>query len=146
MSEKLVPYRYKWVGMVMVISGSLFAVLSNRFNLRIEAPVFSIISTFIETRLFVFSRTNITDEIILLLVIPGFLLVIFSREKKESEHLTIVRLQSLRKAVLWNSIFLILGVIFLYGSSFMALVMVNLFSVFLFYLIFFHIGKKNLKR
>ena len=145
MSNKLLPYRYKWIGIALVLAGSIFAVIASLKNFRIEIPIFAVISTFVETKVFTFSRTNFTDELILLLLIPGFLLIVFSREKKEGDYLNAIRAKSLSRALIFNSVFLLVCVLFIYGSSFMAVVIFNLVSIFIFYLCFFYILRKRLK-
>jgi hypothetical protein len=129
----------------MVLAGVIFAVLGYRLNVRIELPVFAVVSTFVETRLFVFSRTNFIDELILLLTIPGLLLVVFSKEKNEFEKLNQMRAKALFRALIANSIFLLASALFVYGSSFMAVVVLNIVSIFLFYLLFFFLLRKRFK-
>jgi len=145
MNFQLLPYKFKWIGMGLVLIGLVFAVLNFRFNVRIEIPVFSVVSTFVKTRFFVFSRTNFTDELILLFMIPGFLCIVFSKEKTEDAQLDIIRAKSLAIALIANSLFLLFSVLFIFGSSFMAVIIVNLISIFLFYLVVFNILKKRLK-
>jgi drug/metabolite transporter (DMT)-like permease len=145
MNNRLLPYRYKWIGLCLAVIGVIFAVVSNRLNLRIEIPVFAVVSTFMETRAFVFSRTNFTDEIILLLLIPGFLLLVFSRERREDGSFDEIRATAWKRAVITNSVFILASVLFIYGKTFMTIVMVNLVSVFLFYLAFFYSLKRRIK-
>jgi hypothetical protein len=42
-------------------------------------------------------------------------------------------------------VFLLLSVMFVYGSGFFAILVVNIFSLFIFYLLFFYLGKREKK-
>jgi fatty acid desaturase len=145
MSDKLLPFTFKWIGIALVLAGCVFGVICSRYNLRIEVPIFAMVSTFVETKVFTFSRTNFTDELIMILLLPGFLLIVFSKEKKENEQLNTIRTKAFTKAIITNSAFLLLCTLFIYGSSFMVVVLFNLVSVFIFYLCFFYILKWRLK-
>ena len=145
MSEHLLPHRYKWIGIILVITGIVFAWLTYRLNFRIELPVFAIVSSFVETRFLIFSRTNFTDELTILLILPGLLLIVFSEEKAEHHYYKVIRAQSLTRAVAANSIFVLFCVLFVFGSSFLTVVIINLFSTFVFYLVFFYYFRKKHK-
>jgi len=144
MNDRLLPYAYKWIGFGLVVSGIIFAFLTYRLNFRIDLPVFAVVSSFVETRFFIFSRTNFTDELIILMILPGLLLIVFSKEKKEYPQFSQIRAKSLCMAVIANSILILFSVLFIFGSSFIIVVMVNLFSTFAFYLVFFwYLRKKH---
>lgn len=140
------PLTFKWIGLVLIALSGMLTLLFDRLNLRIEVPVFAVVSSFMETKFLVFSRTNFTDEISLLLALTGFLMVVFSKEKNDSEELQLIRYKSFAQAVFINTIFLIFCVLFVYGSSFMAMLVLNIFSVYVFYLIIFYLQRKRDKR
>ncbi|HRW70443.1 hypothetical protein, partial [Lentimicrobium sp.] len=68
-------------------------------------------------------------------------LVAFSKEKNEQQGFDLIRLKAMFRAVLVNTAFLILSVLFIYGSGFMAVLVANLFTFFVLYLLFFYSGK-----
>jgi fatty acid desaturase len=101
-------------------------------------PVFAIFSSYLENKLFVTFTTNVTDDLILLLLVSGFTLIVFSREKNEVENSDNLRFLAVGKALIWNTLFLILSILFVFGSGFIVVLVVNLFSLPLLYLLFFH--------
>jgi hypothetical protein len=82
----------------------------------------------------------------MLLLISGLGLIIFSKEKKEVDGLDQFRLIAFAKALIANIVLLLFSVLFIYGSAFMALLVFNLLSFFVFYLIFFYVKLVNRKR
>ena len=138
MKNMLLPYRWKLVGWLLVLSGIVLAILYFWFEIRFTMPVFAVFSSYLENKFFVTFPTNVTDDLILLLLISGFGFVMFSKEKTESENLDLIRASALAKASIANIVFLLLSLFFIYGNGFIAIMVINLFSVSLFYLFFFY--------
>lgn len=146
MKDLLLPYRWKFAGYFLTFAGSIMAALYLWFDFRFSAPVFALVSSFLETRMFVSFRTNIADELILVLLISGIGLIAFTEEKTESEIPESVRSGAMAKAIVSNYIFLLFSVLFVYGSGFLAILMLNLISLPVFYLFFFYLLKYRLTR
>ena len=143
MKNFLLPYHYKFVGGFLASVGIVLAVFYLFFDFCITIPVFAICSIFIETKFFTTFQTNFADELILLLVISGLGLLVFSKEKNESKNLDDLRFKSLRKSIILNTTLVLISILFSYGGAFLAVMVCNLFSVFIFYLIFFHLSKRK---
>jgi hypothetical protein len=147
MNDYLLPYKFKWVGAVLVISGLLGLVFFLWFDFVLTLPVFAVFSSFFETRIFTTYRTNVADELIMLSFLCGFFLMAFSKEKTESDILYKLRAKAFAKAILANMCLLVFSILFIYGNGFLAILLLNLFSVFIFYQAFFYVLKrKELKR
>jgi hypothetical protein len=145
MKNLLLPYRWKLAGWILTFSGSVLGVLYNWFDFRFSMPVFAIYSSFLRTKTFESFRTNFADELILLLLIAGIGLIVFSKEKIEYDTLDTARNKALARAVILNNIFLLFSILFVYGSGFIAILVLNLFSISLFYLFFFYLLKRKEK-
>ncbi|HPR27019.1 MAG TPA: hypothetical protein PLG29_11695 [Lentimicrobium sp.] len=141
MNKLLLPYRWKLPGMILSSAGVLLAVLFTWFDFRLKIPVFAVYSAFLETKMFVTFRTNFSDELTLLTLLTGLALVAFSKEKNEQQGFDLIRLKAMFRAAMVNTAFLFLSVLFIYGSGFMAVLVANLFSFFVLYLLFFYSGK-----
>jgi hypothetical protein len=141
----MLNYKFKIPGLVLILAGiGMTAVYSlNRVDWQI--PVFAISSSYLETRYFAVIRTNVFEEIIFLVYFSGFLLTAFSKEKAEREEYAKLRGEAWQSAILINSALLVFGTIFLYGKGFMMLIIYNVFSVFIFYLLVFYLKKWKLK-
>ena len=79
------------------------------------------------------------------MLISGLALIVFTKEKNETEGLDSIRFRAFFRALTANTIFLLLSVIFVYGSGFIAILVVNIFSLFIFYLLFFYLRKREKK-
>lgn len=145
MNNLLLPYPWKIAGRILALAGIVLSVLYLMFGFRFTMPVFAIVSSFIETRVFVTFRTNFADELILILLISGFGLMVFSKEKNESENLNPLRDKAMAKASIVNNVLLLCVVLFVYGSGFLAILVLNMISLFIFYLVFFYALKCRLK-
>ncbi len=81
------------------------------------------------------------DEIIALLIILGGLIVGFSKEKIEDEFIYKLRNDSLVWAFIFNYVVLIITVLFVYGLSFFHILVFNMFTSLLFFIIRFNFLK-----
>jgi hypothetical protein len=81
--------------------------------------------------------TNFADELILILLISGLGLVILSREKNESENLDSIRAIAFARAFLTNIVFLLFSILFIYGTGFITVLVLNQISLSVFYIVFF---------
>lgn len=143
MRELLLPYRWKFAGVFFAFSGIVLAIFYLYFDLRFTMPVFAVYSSFLETKSFTTFRTNFADDLILLLLLSGLALIVFSKEKVESEKLELIRFKALSKSLLVNTILLLLSVLFVYGSGFIGILILNLFTFPILYLIFFYFLKRK---
>jgi hypothetical protein len=145
MKNLLLPYPWKLAGLFLTLTGSALGILYNWFDFRFSMPVFAVYSSFLQTKIFATFTTNFADELILLLLITGFGLIVFSKEKIESENLDSLRERALGKALISNNILMLFCILFVYGSGFIAVLILNLFSFSLFYLFFFYLMKRKEK-
>lgn len=146
-SEKdnmLLPHKYRIPGYILIAGGIIMAILYFGFSFRFELPVFAVISSYMETRAFATFKTNFADELTMLLLLSGCLLLVMSREKKENEAAMAARRMAVRYTVIINSAIFGFSVLFLYGSAFMAVVIANLYLPFFIYLVSFSILRRKL--
>lgn len=145
LKTRLLPYRLKIAGMVLAFAGAISAIIYIFFDYKFKIPVFAVYSSFLSTKYFTSFKTNFFDELTLLLLISGLALIVFTKEKNETEGLDSIRFKAFFRALTANTIFLLLSVIFVYGSGFIAILVVNIFSLFIFYLLFFYLRKREKK-
>lgn len=145
LKTRLLPYRLKIAGMVLAFAGAISAIIYIFFDYKFKIPVFAVYSSFLSTKYFTSFKTNFFDELTLLLLISGLALIVFTKEKNETEGLDSIRFRAFFRALTANTIFLLLSVIFVYGSGFIAILVVNIFSLFIFYLLFFYLRKREKK-
>jgi len=138
----LISEKWKLPGYLLLITGALLSILYLLFNFRFEIPVLALFSSYAETKVFTVFKTNFADETIMLSFLTGLGLVIFSKEKEETDQIKRIRVNSLIKTVIVYFFFLLFSILFVYGGGFMALLILNLFLPFIIYLFFF-LAMKN---
>jgi len=141
----MLPHRYKIAGGLLIVAGLIMAAFYFTSAFRFEMPVLAIISSYAETKFFTFFKTNFADELILFSLLSGFFMVAFSKEKNEKEYFTALRFKALTLTAIINSAILLFSILFIYGGGFMGVVIMNIYTPFIIYIITFHVLKSNLR-
>lgn len=140
----LFPFKYKFIGWILLLIGLIFGVVSiiNDFEeLNWTMKVFALFNDgFIGNANDNFSwfEDNIFNELTSILIITGGLLVGFSKSKFEDEYISRVRMESLIWATYVNYGVLLLSVLFVFGGSFFNVMIFNMFTILLFFIVRFH--------
>jgi len=140
----LFPYRFKRIGWFLFVPGIILGIifLMDQSNFKfLNVTVFSLAHHTLfggSTEFFTFFKTNIFDEIIGLLLLIGALLIAFSKEKSEDEFISKIRLESLVWATYINYSILILTIIFIYDMAFFWVLVFNMFTILIFFIIRFN--------
>jgi len=145
-NKMLLPFQFKIGGWILIVAGIILTIIYASTNLRISMPVLAVYSSYMEAKLFTIFTTNFAEELIMLLYVCGFLLVTFSRCCNEQESDNELRLIAIFKALIYNTIFLAFSILFIYGNGFMLVLVLNLFSTFIFYVLLFAWLKYKRKR
>jgi hypothetical protein len=132
-SKLLLPHRFKWLGIVLFIPFLVFGLLHRYADFRIEALNFYIEDNDIFT-----PSQNLTDELSLTGSIISLLMIAFAREKQEDEFINHTRLESWQWAVLINFLLLIIATWVFYNEAFIDVLMYNLLTPLLIFIIRFN--------
>ena len=139
----LFPHYLKRVGFVLLALGMtalLYSFLVSNTPDFMNFRVYSVISQPIFEGVEYFSvvKTNFLDEVIAGLLILGLGLISFSREKEEDEFIAKTRLESLVWATYLNYGVLLLSILFVYEMAFFTVMIVNMFTILIFFVIRFN--------
>ncbi|MFT5215003.1 MAG: hypothetical protein ACI83H_000109 [Glaciecola sp.] len=141
----LLPHKYKIIGWFLLILGLIAGCVFFFGDYDTNALTISVISIYNDTGIFggeegflKIIENSIVDELIALSIIIGGLLVGFSREKLEDEFIYKLRKDSLFWAIIFNYIVLIFTVIFIYDFTFFDVLVFNMFTPLLFFIIRFN--------
>ena len=144
----LLPNRFKLIGWIILIPSLVLCILFFIFEfepdfLNIKLYAFAKESTNFLTgstikEYFTFVKTNALDEILALSLIISALFVAFSKEKDEDEFISKIRLESLVWATYVNYAILFFSIIFIFGISFLWVMVINMFTILLFFIIRFN--------
>lgn len=139
----LLPNKYKKVGWFILIPATILGIIlmfTSFESMSINAKVFAIFNNEIlgKSQSFSFIYTNVTNTVVGILFIVGALLVGFSKEKNEDEFIENLRQSSLLWAVLVNYILLLFAFAFIYGTSFLSVMLYNMFTVLIIFIVRFN--------
>ncbi|MGI6323619.1 MAG: hypothetical protein ACOXZO_09935 [Bacteroidales bacterium] len=139
----LFPNRFKKIGWLLFIPGIILGIVYliyqsdiSLFDIKVFAIAEKVI--FNDADFFTISENNVLDEISSILLIIGALLIAFSKEKTEDEFISKIRLESLVWATYINYAILILAIIFVYDMTFFWVLVFNMFTLLVFFLIRFN--------
>ena len=150
-SNFLFPHHFKRIGWVLFILGVIIGVfyIAKESDVEfLDVTVFSVAGEALmgDTSYFSFLKNNIHDEITCLLLIIGALLIVFSKEKSEDEFISKIRLESLAWATYVNYAILIFSIIFIYEMTFFMILLFNMFTVLIFFIIRFNWALNKTKK
>jgi len=137
----ILPFGFKYAGIVLFLAGLVLSYLVFANNYKpdfLNIPVFAVYSAYMSKTIFGITQTNLADELAIILNLTGLAFLAFSREKNEKSHFETTRAKALLYAVLMNIVFLLLCTLFIFGTGYIAVLIINIFSILTFYLIFYY--------
>lgn len=140
-SKFLFPYKYKRIGWILLVPAALFGafIVSTDYQLPfLEVNIFSLTTQAFGDSNTHWFKNNITDEITAILFTIGALFVGFSKQKNEDEYIASVRHDSLLWATYVNYMLLILSMLFIYDAGFFTVMVYNMFTVLIIFLLRFN--------
>ena len=150
-SNFLLPHKYKRIGWVFLIPSFIVGLfwLITEFEpkfLTLNVPGLLMDSLGEGDKFFGMVKNNIFNEIIGIVFILSAICVAFSKEKHEDEYISQVRLESLVWATYINYGILILSFLLVYEFSFLWVMILNMFTILIFFILRFHWKLSTLKR
>ncbi len=148
----LFPNRLKRIGWVILVPSAILGILLTfdviGFEHLFKAKMFAIYADVIfgSTVVFGLVENTILDEILGILCIVGAILVAFSKEKEEDEFIAKIRAESLVWATYINYAILVFCILFFYGSGFYYVMIFNMFTILIIFIIRFHYQLYNSKK
>lgn len=133
-SKLLLPEKYKWIGLALFLPALALGIATFFFDFQFA---FLTIGKKTAGRIFE-DQVNLTDEFALTGLIVGMLFMAFARERHEDEYITRVRLESLQWAVILNYVLLILATWLVHGIGYLQVMVYNMLTIPLFFLLRFH--------
>ena len=146
----LLPHKYKTLGWILfiigTISGASLFISEFEFHNFFKIKVLSIFNSDIDFKgnkepFFQIIENGVLDEIISLFIIVGGLLVGFTKEKVEDEFIYKLRKDSLVWAIILNYTILLFLILFVYGGYFLNVMIYNMFTPLIFFIIRFNFLK-----
>jgi len=147
----LFPNKYKKIGWLVFIPSLIIGLITLILEYEPSFLDFNVPAIFIDElggdkSFFGMVNNNILNELFGVLLIISSLLVAFSKEQLEDEYISKIRLESLVWAVYVNYGILLFSFIFLFDFSFLWIMIFNMFTVLLFFIIKFNLQIFKLKK
>ena len=144
----LLPNKYKIYGWILLIIGLILGIFVISSDYESEALTTNVFSIFNDDAIFSndsgffnIIKNSIIDELAALAIIFGGLVVGFSKEKIEDEFIYKLRKDSLVWGIIANYIILVFAIIFIYGFKFFDVLVFNMFTPLLFFILRFNFLK-----
>lgn len=142
----LLPNKYKRLGWIIFILGLLLGISFYGFGFQDNILVTNVFSIYNDPFIgnpgfFKIVENSILDELTSLLIIIGGFIVGFSKEKVEDEFIYKLRSDSLVWAIIFNYIVLLFAIIFVYDLTFFNVLIFNMFTPLIFFIIRFNFLK-----
>ena len=143
----LLPNKLKLPGWILLIPSGILGVLAIFFHLEwnfLQMKVFAFYSDgvayFFSSPPIVFGldNVNLTATILGIFFLIGSVMVAFSKEKYEDEFIAKIRLESLLWATYINYAILFLCFLFFYGTGFLYVMILNMFTILILFIIRFN--------
>lgn len=143
----LIPSKYKVFGWIIFL---LFATLGafcviNDFEIP-GLQIYHISKEAAESLSSGFQDFNLTNEFAIFGITIGLLMITFAKEKIEDEYISMLRLRSLQWAVLLSYIILLILNFSFYGLTFLFLLVYNVWTTLLIFIIKFYWSLYQLKK
>ena len=142
----LLPNRFKRIGWFLLIPATIAGIFlaANGFNIEwLSTHVFAfwydqVHQIFGNGGAFDWVQLEVGNTLVATIWLIGALMVGFSKEKREDEFIENLRLSSLLWSVWVNYILLLLSFIFIYGSPFFTVMLYNMFTILIIFIIRFN--------
>jgi|TARA_B100001063_G_C16599794_1_gene470090 hypothetical protein len=147
----LFPNKYKKIGWLILIPSAIIGLITLILDfesnyLDFNVPAIFIDEFFGDKHFIGIVNNNVLNEILGTLIILSSLLVAFSKEKSEDEYISKIRLESLVWAVYLNYAILLISFLFIFDLSFLWVMIFNMFTILLFFIIRFNWQISKLKK
>jgi len=139
-NSPLLPNRFKTIGWILIIPSAIIGIILLITDYRPEWLTVHWgwpLASNENAGLFTNGQTNLANTIVGALFILGGLLLILSKEKQEDEYIANIRLSSLLWAVVVNYVLLLLAFLLIYDLNFINVMIYNMFTVLLIFIIRF---------
>nr|WP_297787944.1 hypothetical protein [uncultured Allomuricauda sp.] len=139
----LFPNKYKKIGWIVLFPSAILGLITLILDyepsfLDLNVPGIFIDQIFGDKRFVGLVENNVLNEILGVFLIISLLLVAFSKEKEEDEYISKIRLESLVWAVYVNYAILLISFLFIFDLSFLWVMIFNMFTILLFFIIRFN--------
>ncbi|GGD07344.1 hypothetical protein [Hyunsoonleella pacifica] len=142
----LLPHRYKILGWILFSLGILSGIclFINGYEVKYLNDTKVLAAYYhdiLESEFFKVINNQILDEIIMVFILLGGLILAFTKEKIEDEFIYKLRKDSIVWGIIFNYAILLFTIIFIYEIAFYYVLVLNMFTPLIFFIIRFNFLK-----
>jgi hypothetical protein len=142
MKKYLLPHFFQPAGLIIFLAGIVFSFLRFYSGIKpkfLDVNVFAVWSTYLDTKYMKVISNNIGEEISGFLTLLGLVLFVFSREKDEMAHFSVLRLKAVMiTGYLW-AIIILASFWLIFGLAFVNVMSLNLVLPLVLYSVIFRL-------
>jgi len=134
----LLPNKLRIYGWIILLFGVVLGITRFYFGIKLELlniKVFAVYSKYFETNYFRVIDNHVSEELTALLILVGLFFISFTKEKTENDFSSTLRYKSLILTFYINTALVFLSFLFVYGFGFINILVINVFSPFIIYVI-----------
>jgi hypothetical protein len=132
---RLLPTGFKWPGLLLSLAGMMLGTATVAWEFSFDFLSFNVRES---QDFFKADVENFTNELALTMTLLGLLLLSFTNEREEDERTRLIRLEAFQWSILVNFFIVLVGNWVFYGGDFFYLMIANLFTPLLVFLLRFH--------
>ena len=132
------PNKFRIFGWIILLFGIILGVTRFYFGIKLEVlniKVFAVYAKYFETNYFKVIENHVSEELTALLLLVGLFCISFTKEKIENDFVSALRYKSLILTFYINTALVVLSFLFVYGFGFITVLVINVFSPFIIYVI-----------
>ena len=147
----LLPNKFKKIGWIVFVPSLIVGILWLIFEFEpnfLDVKVLSFFNDelFKPSEFIVVVENNIANEILGVLIIISASFIAFAKEKNEDEFISKLRLESLVRATYLSYGILIFALLFIYNMAFFTVMIINMFTILIFFIFHFNWALYKSKR
>lgn len=137
-TQFLLPHSFKAIGLVLLIPALVLGVMVQHFDFYFDFLTWYDFRGPTGGWLLDPEDQNFTNELAGIVLIFALLFIGFAKLKTEDEYIMKIRLDSLKWGIYVNYFLLVLGFLFAYNLDFYTVLVYNLFTPLIIYIVRFH--------
>lgn len=145
----LLPSGCRIAGWIALLAGSILGVIRFHYGIKLhlfDLTVPAIHTSYLEPRYFTVITNHYSEEVAGALVLVGLVGLAFSRAADEGPRVMQVRTRALLAASYLNAFLLLISLLFVFGLGFIDILILNMFSPLVIYLLVFTQQLHRLRR
>lgn len=151
MKQLLLPFRFKKIGWALLVPATVLGIAElvskhGLFGYMASVPALLTSELNGPYQFFTSATTDVFANGIACLFLLGAFFIIFSKEKTEDEYVRSLRQSALLWAVFINNIVLLFCFAFIYGMAFFNVMLINLFTIPIIYILRFYFVRYSVLR